>query len=758
MINKEIELLAPAGNRESFISAINAGANAVYLAGKNFGARKNADNFTNVEIQEMISYAHLRNVAVYVTINTIIFEDEISEVFAFADELVMNNVDAFIVQDIGIIEAFCLRYPNTNIHASTQMNTYNLEQIKYLKEIGVNRIVLARETSLQDIKKITSSVDIDIEVFIHGALCVSYSGNCSLSYFMGGRSGNRGECAQPCRLKYKLIRDEEIVSDSSYLLSTKDLMTIEYLNEIKNCGVKSLKIEGRMKKPSYVATTVIAYKEALENIDTPNYDVNQSIHELQVSFNREHTKGYLLQEMPYNINNSNRPNHQGIEVGTVLSYQYGKTTILLTDTLSVLDGIRIEGITDIGGVVFRILKNNEKVQQAYKGDVVVLDIQSEVVKGSKVLKTLDFSQETKMGQYLDENFKLVPLFGKMTCEIGKPIEIEINSKFISVQKIVSDYIVEEAKFTKTTKKDLYNTFNTLGNTFYYLEDFKVFCDDNVFIPKGIIKELKRNALELIELNALNKKSPKIQDTNFEEIKPIISNNKINVKVETYEQFDACKLYPNIEIFVSENLKIEHPDIYQNRIIKDYQSYEKYNKVIIQDFGSINSLKNKQLYANYNMNIVNSYSLYALMKRGITQIMMSLESTFDNTKMVIQEFKKEHNTIPNIEVLMYGRNDNMISQYCPITKSEGVNRLNCNLCINHDYALKDDNDRTFPLIRDTECNIRVLNHTPINRIDQMDNYTKIGVSQFRFEFTNESAKDVINILEKASKYTNRKIHN
>lgn len=745
MRNNQLELLAPAGNRESFVSAINAGANAVYLAGKDFGARKNANNFTNLELQEMIAYAHLRNVLVYVTINTIIFEEELADVIQFADYLVQNNVDALIVQDIGVIEVFCVRYPQTEIHASTQMNAYNLEQIKYLKNIGVKRVILARETPLEDIKKIISNIDIDIEVFIHGALCVSYSGNCLHSYSMGGRSGNRGECAQPCRLKYELIRDDEVVSDSAYLLSTKDLMTIEYLDEIISSGVKSLKIEGRMKKPSYVAATVKAYKEALENIDTVNYDLSQKIHDLQVSFNRDYTKGYLLGEKPYNMNNADRPNHRGIEIGKVLSYDWGKTTVELIDTLSVSDGIRIEGKADVGGVVSRILKDDVKVSQAFKGDIVVLDMQSEVFKGSKVLKTLDILQEQEMGKYLDEAFKLVPLSGIMSCKIGEPISIEISSPFIKPISIVSEYIVQKARNAGMTKTDIYNVFNTLGNTFYYLEHFNIECQENIFIPKGVIKELKRTILEAIRESSLKRNAYCIENNKFDGNYTIIPQNKIHVKVETIEQLDACKGFDNIEIFVSENLKGDYPNIYQNRIISDYKSYDKFSKIIIQDFGSIEPLKDQQLYANYYMNIVNSYSLYALVKRGVTNITMSLESTFENTKMAVYNFLKLNKSLPNIEVMIYGRNDNMITKYCPITKSEGVNKINCKLCVNNQYALMDDNERIFPLIRDTLCNIRVLNYKPINRINEMEKYTRIGIENFRVEFTTEPKETVISIL-------------
>ena len=215
---KKIELLAPAGSQESLIGAINAGANAVYLAGKRFGARAFSNNFDDENLIEAIHYAHLRGVFVYVTINTLIFDDEVEELLSFTDLLVKNQVDALIVQDIGMMDLLTKRYPNTDIHASTQMNVHNINQAKMLKSLGVKRIVMARETPLSVIRQIKKTVDIELEVFVHGALCVSYSGNCLMSSMQGGRSGNRGQCAQPCRLTYKLIKENQAISDQSYLL------------------------------------------------------------------------------------------------------------------------------------------------------------------------------------------------------------------------------------------------------------------------------------------------------------------------------------------------------------------------------------------------------------------------------------------------------------------------------------------------------------------------------------------------------------
>ena len=229
---KDVELLAPVGNKEALIGAINAGANAVYLAGKKFGARAFSNNFEEENLIDAIRYAHLRGVFVYVTVNTLIFDDEIEDLLKFTDVLVENHVDALIVQDLGMIDLMIRRYPMTDIHASTQMNIHNIKQVKFLKKLGVKRIVMARETPLSIIKQIKKNIDIELEVFVHGALCVSYSGNCLMSSMLGGRSGNRGECAQPCRLAYRLYKDNQMISNQSYLLSTKDLMTIEYIDQL----------------------------------------------------------------------------------------------------------------------------------------------------------------------------------------------------------------------------------------------------------------------------------------------------------------------------------------------------------------------------------------------------------------------------------------------------------------------------------------------------------------------------------------------
>ena len=266
-VNYNTELLAPAGSMESLYAAVENGANAVYLGGKLFNARQNASNFGYEEIKEAIAYAHLNRVKVYVAINILIDDREMDKALDYIKFLYEEDIDAIIVQDLGLAKLVRELFPTLNIHASTQMTINNLEGVKFLEDLGFTRVVLARETPLEEIKRIRRASSIELEGFIHGALCVSYSGQCLMSSVIGGRSGNRGRCAQPCRMPYSIVDKEgELLDDwqELHLLSPKDLNTLDYIKELIEAGIKSLKIEGRMKRPEYVATIVETYRKAID--------------------------------------------------------------------------------------------------------------------------------------------------------------------------------------------------------------------------------------------------------------------------------------------------------------------------------------------------------------------------------------------------------------------------------------------------------------------------------------------------------------
>lgn len=392
------ELLAPVGSAEHLKLAILSGANSIYLSGENFGARKFAENFTVPEIREAVKYAHLHNVKVYVTVNILIKEGELEKVANYLLELYKIGVDAVLIQDVGLVKIINENIPKLAIHASTQMNLHNIEGIKWASEHNIKRVVLPRETEMNELKEILDyahTLGIEIEIFAHGALCYSYSGHCLLSSMQGGRSGNRGTCAQPCREKYELnINKGKKINpknEGDYLLSPRDLSLFEHLDEIVNLEVDSIKIEGRMRSNDYVATVIKNYRKRLNKLryDKTSQALNrnikelerkskgkkgrstdlkkaqekeniaklkeeqklqnlESLEELELVFNREFTTGHLIPKNNPMIMNRKKPGHQGLYIGKIHRYnpQTEEIHILLRDNLIHIpekgDGILIE--------------------------------------------------------------------------------------------------------------------------------------------------------------------------------------------------------------------------------------------------------------------------------------------------------------------------------------------------------------------------------------------------------------------------------
>ena len=341
-----MELLAPAGNWQALVAAIENGANAVYLGGPAFNARHSAENFTMEMIKQAVEYAHLRKVKVYVTVNTLLHTHELDTVLDYVFELYSSDIDAIIVQDLGLLSLLRDLLPDLTIHASTQMTVHNVEGVKLLEQQGVKRVVLARELLLQEINHISKNTSAELELFVHGALCYSYSGQCLFSSMVGGRSGNRGRCAQPCRLPYTLYseRGGKQSLEGKYLLSPSDLNLIDYLSAIQESGVHSLKIEGRLKRPEYVAIVTRSYRQMLDHLldgdGKPDSEVLKG--EMAGIFNRDFSPGYFDPQVLKRLS-TQRPNNRGVYIGQVISRNSdGRTAIYLQEeSLSIGDGIEI---------------------------------------------------------------------------------------------------------------------------------------------------------------------------------------------------------------------------------------------------------------------------------------------------------------------------------------------------------------------------------------------------------------------------------
>ncbi len=301
----DIELLAPAGGMNRLKAAVQSGADAIYLGGHKFGARHSADNFSPDELKEAVEYCHLYGVDVHITVNTLIKEKEIKDLAEYIKFLAQTGVDAILVQDIGVGEIIKKVCPQMPLHASTQMTVTSIEGVKYLEEMGFSRVVLSRELSYEEIKAICKEAKAEIEVFVHGAICMSYSGQCLMSSILGGRSGNRGRCAQPCRLPYKLCAKNK-KEKSAYILSPKDMALIGEIEKLKKIGVKSLKIEGRLKRAEYVSAVVGVYRKYIDNTKTVE---KEDIKELKDAFSRGFTDGYFKNQLGADMMSHNDPSN-----------------------------------------------------------------------------------------------------------------------------------------------------------------------------------------------------------------------------------------------------------------------------------------------------------------------------------------------------------------------------------------------------------------------------------------------------------------
>ncbi|MFA7467967.1 MAG: peptidase U32 family protein, partial [Desulfotomaculaceae bacterium] len=347
---KRPELLAPAGGRDALVAAVQNGADAVYLGGRQFNARRGADNFDIKELAEVIEYAHMRGVKVYVTVNILLADTELREAIRFLHAIYNAGADAAIVQDVGLIRLARLVVPELELHASTQMTAHNLPGVEFLRDAGLKRVVLAREMNLDSVRHIRERAGVQLETFVHGALCICYSGQCLMSSMIGGRSGNRGRCAQPCRLEYRLVdKDGKPVADAGqwgeYLLSPKDLNLSDYIPRLMAAGIDSFKIEGRMRRPEYVATVIRIYRELIDRaLDGGDFAVTgEETVDLAQIFNRGFSTGYFFGNPGQNLMSYKRPNNRGVLLGRVKHYnqRVGRVEIELEAPLATGDGIEV---------------------------------------------------------------------------------------------------------------------------------------------------------------------------------------------------------------------------------------------------------------------------------------------------------------------------------------------------------------------------------------------------------------------------------
>lgn len=583
-----MELLAPAGNKESLIAAINNGADAIYLSGKKFGARAYALNFSLEEIKEAIRIGKIYGVKIYVTMNTLVKENEVEEFLDQVEFLYVNGVDAILMQDFGMICLCLKKFPNLEIHASTQAHNVSKEGIDFLYNLGVKRVVLPREMPLEEIKQINTPVE--KEVFVHGALCVSYSGRCLMSQVLGGRSGNRGECAGCCRFPWKLFKDNRLINEG-YLLSMKELNLSEDILKLTPY-VDSLKIEGRMKSPSYVSFITNYYRKILneENITKTEKENLQSL------FYRGFTNGHLLASN--DLINKTSPNHIGLPIGKVLEVTDDKIIILLNRELNQEDGIRF--LESGKGMIVNYLYDM-KGNLISKGNAMQKIILDNKI-GLTSLDTVSLTTNHKLMTTFDTITKKVPIKIKVTAKKNRPFEIVFIKDNIEVKE--QGNIVEQARNAAVTKERLILQVEKLGNTPFNSKNIEVEMDDDVFIPMTEINVIRRTLAERL----IGKLRMNFKDSITNRVK-LDYINVDNVDINTYKEIPACQFE------LKEKSGIIH-EIIDGR--------------------------EKDFIAASSCNITNSYTAYFLAYYGYKGVTLSTELTDNELNILASKIKEKTN--------------------------------------------------------------------------------------------------------------------
>ena len=551
-----IDLLSPVGDFECLKAAVQNGADSVYFGANLFSARAFANNFNLEELKQAIEYAKIRGVKTNLTLNILIKEDEFEDAIFLATKAYEFGIDAIIVQDLGLAEKLIEMFPDLPIHASTQMTIHNLNGAIQLEKMGFKRIVLARELSINEIDYICKNTNLEIECFIHGALCISYSGQCLFSSMIGGRSGNRGKCAGPCRLPYELLQDDKKI-DSGYLLSTRDLCGLEYIPSLIDAGVNCLKIEGRMKSPEYVATVTRIYRKYIDLASSNNpyiIDENDKKELMQV-FNRGmYCSGHFENTPNKNLVFKEKPNNMGLFLGIVEKYNKNKgyISLKLKEQINIGDTISLENESG-SYTISELMEKSKNINETKIGQTVTIGrMKGNIKLGDKIYKLSSKQLSNNAKESYKKENKKIPLNCKIIIKKLNPISIHITSccdlplyKDLSITCKL-ECLPQDAKNRPLDKETIIKQISKTSNTPYEFKNIDITLDKNVFLPKlSILNELRRIALTNVENYALAKINRNITSNTS-----IISNNK-NKTLDNMRTFVNMKT----EISQKSNTKI-----------------------------------------------------------------------------------------------------------------------------------------------------------------------------------------------------------
>lgn len=701
-----MKIVAPAGNMERFYAAVKAGAQEIYMGLKGFGARRNAENFTLEEYKEAIDYAHKRGVKIFLTLNTIMMEKEMEFLYPNLKVLYEHGLDAVIVQDLGYFKYMKENFPNMEYHGSTQMTVGNHYEAEYLRKLGFTRVVLPREMTFEEIKKIRENTSIELEIFVSGALCICYSGNCYMSSFIGSRSGNRGMCAQPCRKKY-----ENSSGEKGYLLSPKDqLLGFEEIKKLKDIGIESIKIEGRMKDPNYVFETVSYYRDLIDGIKA-----QERSSEL---FNRGYSKGYFYGNDNYIMNKDysyNLGKNLGLLSGKELKL---KSRVVLGDGIIYLSK-DFEKLG--GGYINKIeLKNGDMSRKSAEANEVI--VLKDVPRGSKYVfksysKEVNDDAQSKMKK---EEQRLL-ISGNFIGHIGEKPVLELvakNNLGIEVAvKVIGEKEIEKASKKSLTSEELREKIAEMGESTFTLGEFSCDIDEGIFMPLSVLKSLRRDCVEKLEkelVESYRRKAGNRYSLPIVEEKPreielvaIVSNL---VQENIVKKYGIEKIYKRGIDIAKEGSLIEH-DLNSKLASNLYQLLEN---------------NNDKVMVNWNLNITNRYSVEVLAETG------KVESVIISPELSFEKIKELGKTSVKKAILGYSRLKGMYIEL-PLFEKERE-------------TLKNEEGDTFTAIKNDVGNTEIYLEKPLNILNDLKKLNDLMIDEVVLEFTTETGAEVEKVLE------------
>ena len=773
---QHIEILSPAGTIESVRAAVSAGCHAVYLGGKDFSARSAACNFERQELKEVLAYCHARGVKVYITVNTLYKDGELKDLFRFMRELYMDGADAFIMQDLGAAMAARDYFPDIPLHASTQMTAHSVSDVLFLQEAGFARVVLSRELGLQEIREIKAKTSVALESFVHGALCYCFSGQCLMSSFLGGRSGNRGRCAQPCRLSYRLVEkdgdDSFTALCSGYLLSPKDMMTLDILPDIVAAGVTSLKIEGRMKSPEYVGLVTEAYRKQIDAImagsaSTPSQETRKKLTQI---FNRGgFTTGYYQAYSGPDMMSIDSPKHAGLYIGRVEAYfpDRGQCVFVTEEPLTPGDGIEIWTKTQPHpGVGISKL--------AAKGQRVVLSIQGHITPGDPVYRSFDKALADEAKVYYQapghEDARQIIVEAFVRVVSGQPLLLRLSCHGI-IAEAQGGQVQAALKQPMSPDVIIAQLSKTGGTPFAFRFDtWDIGLD--IFVPVSALNALRRQAVSLLQDALVKAAERPLPMFNFAPAPKEMSGAQfLTVRVRTPEQMDAVldAGFPLGRIYLDCNDSLLHglekyiaaakasgiplfaalPSI--DRDGENLGLIESLEKTGIAGYlaGTLGQLRyaaetrtDKILLADDTLNTTNQLTYHALM-----QYAQGVAISPELTLAEIDALGGAH-----MEIMIYGRIRLMTTAQCPVGlyKAEKNSARFCRMK-NHKgvFGLRDRKNVILPVVTNCrQCLADIYSDRPVSLFRKMEDIKRCAASALRLSFATESGPETAAVLRAA----------